>query len=454
MRNLFLLLLALLIMLFATDTDAYSDQRVLIRNVHVIPMDRERVVHDRDVLIEGGRITAIRPTEDSPPEGIRVIDGDGGYLMPGLSEMHAHVPGEQTPAQLREDILALYLANGITLARGMLGEPWHLELRDTLKKGEVAGPRLITSGPSLNGNSVDSPEQGARMVRQQAEAGYDFLKLHPGLDRERFDAIAAAADKAGIGFAGHVSADVGIERALEAGYASIDHLDRYIHALTPTDRREQVDAGFFGYRLAPHADRERIPELAARIRDAGVWTVPTETLMHNVLIADPETVQKQRPEFRYLPDDMIDGWVRRAEQMRGEAYDREAAESFMAVRAELIAALHEAGAGLLLGSDAPQVFNVPGFSLHHEMALMQEAGLTPYQVLRTGTVNPAVFFDSDEEWGQIKEGMRAELVLLAANPLEDLEHARQPEGVFVNGRWYDRDRLDRLLADIEDRYTE
>lgn len=356
---------------------------------------------------------------------------------------------------VREDILYLYLANGVTLVRGMLGEPWHLELREALDRGEIMGPRLITSGPSLNGNSVDNPEHGARMVREQARAGYDFLKIHPGLSRAEFDAIAAAAHEADMPFSGHVPVDVGIDRALEAGYASIDHLDRYPRVLVSSDMLDQVEPGFFDYRLAPHARAEKITAIAEKTREAGVWNVPTETLMHNVLIKDPETIRDERPEFAYLPGDMIDAWIERVRRSQSaEDYDREAAEVFIRLRMDLIKALQDAGAGLLLGSDAPQIFNVPGFSIHHEIAIMEAAGLTPYQVLQSGTVNPARFFGQADDWGQVREGMRAELLLLNGNPLDDLDNLRKVRGVFVNGRWHEQASIDAMLSSIRKRYGE
>lgn len=454
MRSIVLLLIALFCALSAAPVNADSAKTRAFVNVHIVPMDEETVLRDRSVVIEDGRITAIHDADSWQPDGdMTVIDGGGGYLLPGLAEMHAHVPGEDTPMQLREDILFLYLANGITLARGMLGEPWHLTLREKLADGEITGPRLVTSGPSLNGNSVDSPEAGARMVREQADAGYDFLKLHPGLSRAEFDAIANAADEAGLSFSGHVSVDVGLDRALEAGYGSIDHLDRYLRPLVPEETIESMDPGFFDYRIAPEANRSAIPDLAERTREAGVWNVPTESLMENYLLAEVDGIRERRPEFRYVPDRMVEGWIERIEAVRqSDDYDREAAKAFMDVRRDIIRALHEAGAGLLLGSDAPQVFNVPGFSIHHELALMESAGLTPYEVLRTGTVNPARFLDRASERGTIRPGRQADLILVDDNPLESLAALQEPRGVMIRGQWFPREALESRLEAIAERY--
>jgi len=459
MRRITIIVLSIVAGVYAWAVQAGDEvgklDNTVITNVNVIPMNGERVMSNHSVRIENGRIASIQPAGESDiGDGTTVIDGDGGYLIPGLAEMHAHIPGADTPLQSRKDVLFLYLANGVTLTRGMLGAPWHLELREALAKGDWVGPRLITSGPSLNGNTVDSPEQAARKVRQQAETGYDFIKIHPGLSRAEFDALASAADEVGIDFAGHVSRDTGIHRALEAGYATIDHLDRYLTGLVDEQTLASVNPGFFDYKLAPHVESERIDRLARKTREAGVWNVPTQSLMQNVLLTDPEGIRERHPEFRYMPDETVRGWIDRVKRMQnGEDYDRDAAEAYIRVRRDLVAALHDAGAGLLLGSDAPQIFNAPGFSIHHEMALMEEAGLSPYEVLRTATANPARFFDAADDWGRIEQGMRAELVLLDANPLDDLDNLRRPRGVMTPTRWLDREAIDARLEAIAQRHA-
>ena len=180
-----------------------------IINVNVIPMSTETVIAARTVLVEDGRIVAIGPVDEVPiPEDATAVDGTDRYLMPGLGEMHAHVKPVDSPRLERD--LTLFVANGITHVRGMLGEPGHLRLRQQILAGDVFGPRLTTSGPSLNGRSVNGAEDARRQVREQAAAGYDFVKVHPGLSREEFTALAETANEVGIPFAGHVpvAADV------------------------------------------------------------------------------------------------------------------------------------------------------------------------------------------------------------------------------------------------------
>ena len=216
-----------------------SDDVVVFRDASVLPMDRERVAAGQTVIVRGGRIEWVGPTAQARvPEGATVVDARGKYLMPGLSEMHAHIPGAQAPAQAIEDILFLYVANGVTTIRGMLGAPNQLELRERARRGEILSPTIIVGAPSLNGNSAPTPEAGVALVRQHKAAGYDFLKLHPGLSRATYDAVVDAAAEAGITLGGHISQDVGLARTLEARQGTIDHLDGYLEASVPDALRQ------------------------------------------------------------------------------------------------------------------------------------------------------------------------------------------------------------------------
>jgi imidazolonepropionase-like amidohydrolase len=288
------------------------------------------------------------------------------------------------------------------------------------------------------------------MVRDQKEAGYDFLKIHPGLTRAEFTAIAATANELGIPFAGHVPADAGVRLALELGIATIDHLDGYMQAIVPADSASGGDGGFFGLYLAAQADEASIDDIVAATRAAGTWNVPTQALfVHWISDIAPEEMRTW-PEMRYMPADTLDDWVASKESTIGDAgYSPTLANRAIDLRRKLIKALHDAGAGLLLGSDAPQVFNVPGFSIHHELQYLVDAGLTPYEALRTGTVNPARFFGSEERWGTVEVGRDADLVLLEGNPLEDISATREVRGVMVRGRWVSHDDIGAMLKALE-----
>lgn len=438
----------------AFSPSASAQEVVAFENVNVVPMDGERVLRGQTLVVRDGRIESIGDAMSATvPAGAEVVDGRGGYLVPGLAEMHAHVPPAGDPGL--EEVLFLYVANGVTTARGMLGEPGHLELRDRIARHDVLGPRLFTSGPSLNGQSVSSPDAARRMVREQAEAGYDFVKLHPGLTREQFDAAADAADEAGIELAGHVSEDVGLERALEARQATIDHLDGYAQYLVPEGERGSAPAGFFGLGIAGRIDVDRIADAVEATRLAGVHNVPTLTLLEHWGASSPTVDELMaRPEMAYVsPQTRRDWREAKAGLVGAPDYDPEGARRLIEIRRQLVGALHDAAPGLLLlGSDAPQVFNVPGFSLLRELESMVASGLSPYEALRTGTVHPAEFFGAEGEFGRIEAGLAADLVLVEDNPLEDVRAMREPAGVMVRGRWLDREALDARLAEIAERH--
>lgn len=429
------------------QADDDRPQAVAFVGVHVVPMDREALLENHTVVVSGGRIQRIGPAGRVPvPDGALRIDARGKYLMPGLAEMHAHIPPTDVTDEQVEPLFLLYISNGITTIRGMLGHPSHLALRDRIARGELPGPRIYTSGPSLNGNSIPSPDSARAAVRHQKAMGYDFLKLHPGLTRASFDAIAAEARRLGIPFAGHVSAAVGVRRALEARQATIDHLDGYVEALVP-EGAASGPSQFFGFNLMAHVDLSRIPDLARATRDAGVWNVPTMSLFLDFASDEAPEALAARQETRYLPRPQVENWVNAVRNLRSnEAYSAESARRFLETRSAILAALHHAGARLLLGSDAPQVFNVPGFSIHQELQALVDAGLTPYEALASGTRNVALFFGAEREFGTVQEGKAADLILLDANPLADVRNVQRRAGVVVRGRWLPEEELRRRLA--------
>ena len=439
----------LMAVLLLVASPVYAESTVFI-NVNVIPMTSKEVLSARTVIVTNGEITTIGNVDQTPlPGNAVVIDGTNRFLIPGLAEMHGHVPPIGSDGLDR--VLQLYVANGITTVRGMLGQASHLEMRSALKKGEMLGPRLYTSGPSLNGRSVTGPERAISMVEQQHAAGYDFLKIHPGLTREEFDAMAATADRVGIRFAGHVPEDVGIERALAAGIATIDHLDGYMESLLrPHDDPSGGLSGFFGVFIADQADEGQIAGIVAATVEAGTWNVPTDSLFRHATSSatDPDDMVDW-PEMKYMPADTVARWHRAKRDVLDDAnYNPDTAARAVALRQKLILELQRNGAGLLLGSDSPQIFNVPGFAIHRELEYLVDAGLTPFEALQTGTANPAIFFGQANEFGVVKTGARADLILLDANPLEDITNTRRIHGVMVGGRWLPRSELDDLLDSL------
>ena len=414
-------------------------------NVNVVPMTSEMLIAQQTVVVSNGVITALGSVDETPiPKGAKVIDGTDRFLMPGLAEMHAHVPVASSDNLDRN--FSLYVANGVTTIRGMLGQPSHIGLREALDNGTVFGPHLVTSGPSFNGRSVAGANQARQMVRDQHRTGYDFVKIHPGLTAEEFEAIAETANELGMPFAGHVPVAVGVARAQQLGMATIDHLDGYFAALLPVGSDGFGGyGGFFDVMLAAQLDAGRIPEIARATADSGTWNVPTEVLVEVRINATPIAELRSQPGMRYMPKDTVERWVAAKEALLAERdFNPEVAALAIELRRRLILELHKAGAGLLLGADSPQVFNVPGFSLHQELAALVAAGLTPYEALRTGTVAVAEFLDSNA--GAVAVGRDADLVLLNANPLEDIGHAHRIHGVMLRGTWYSADSLAKRLA--------
>jgi imidazolonepropionase-like amidohydrolase len=425
----------------ATDTGTFA-----FTHVNVIPMDRERVLEDQTVIVKGDRIAALGASSQvTIPDGARRIEARGQYLMPALAEMHAHIPGGQASDADVERVLTLYAVNGIGTIRGMLGHPRHLPLRERANGGGMLSPWIYTSGPSVNGNTVPTPGAAVKTVADQKAAGYDFIKIHPGVPRPAFDALAEAAHKAGIKFAGHVPAAVGLSRALEARYATIDHLDGYVEALAPEGAPASQT---FGLNLIDHIDESRISKLVEATRAAGVWMVPTQALLvHWVGLDDPEQMAGW-PEMQYVAKDQLAQWIETKKKITANA-SPDGRRKYLDVRKRLIKALHAGGVGFLLGSDGPQVWNVPGFSVHRELRYLVDAGLTPYQALESGTRNVAAFFGTAAERGTIAEGRRADLVLVEANPLAAIENSSRIAGVVLGGRLLTRVDIDARLAALK-----
>ena len=403
-------------------------------NVNVLPMSSEEVLSQQSVVVTDGRISQIGDVDSvEVPKGADLVDGTDRFLIPGLAEMHAHVTST-APEQV-DRLSTLFVANGITTIRGMLGRADHLTLRDQFESGAVFGPRLVTSGPSLNGRSVQGAANAARQVREQKLAGYDFVKVHPGLSRDEFEALAETANEIGMPYAGHVPVAAGIDVALTNDMATIDHLDGYFVALLPTDSLGSGGyGGFFDVMLAGELDVDKIPEIVAATRDAGVWNVPTQVLVEQLVDDTPLSDLRNRPEMRYVPAATLKAWIATKEELHAETgFDANIAALAIDLRRQLILELNKAGAGLLLGSDAPQTFNVPGFSLHRELEALVTAGLTPYEALRTGTAAVAGFLGSNG--GIVAVNKDADLVLLDANPFNDIRNSKRIHGVMLRGRW-------------------
>ncbi|MGH7448782.1 MAG: amidohydrolase family protein [Longimicrobiales bacterium] len=416
-------------------------------NVNVLPMDEEVVLTDQMVVVRNGRITAVGPAAQTPvPAGATRIDGRGRYLLPGLAEMHGHIPGANVAAA--EDVLFLYVAAGATTVRGMQGHPAQLELKRRAAAGEIISPRLWLAAPPLSGRNVPDAAAADSLVRAAKTAGFDLLKVHEGIPAAAYAAIVRTATEVGLPWGGHVSEHVGVEGALRARQSTIDHMDDYIEALNPRGSPGWSASGGERVRLmALHADEARIAELARATRAAGVAIVPTQILWEVLRGARDPQPMVDRPENRYVSRAMIENWTNQAASLRASA-DPQAAAREVELRNRLLKAMSDEGVLILMGTDAPQVFSVPGFSLYRELPVMIAAGMTPWQVLRSGTVNVAKFFGIEDEAGTVRAGMRADLLLLDANPLDDISNIERNAGVMVDGRWLPAELIQQRLEAI------
>lgn len=453
------------LLMLACGAPAYAQNATTaFVDVSVLPMTGPGVLTHRTVVVKDGRIVAITPAATRPPAGALQIDGRGKFLMPGLSEMHAHIPGANAPAQLIEDIMFLYVANGVTTIRGMLGAPNQLVLRDRAARNEVIAPSIIVGAPSLNGNSAPTPAAAANLVAQNIAAGYDLQKVHPGIGLEAYDSALAVARRSRFKFAGHVPSAVGLDHAL-AAKQDIDHLDGYLEAAVPVELQARMahptDQVAMSEILSA-IDMGAIPDLVQRTRDAGIYNAPTMYLWENFFGApDPDSIAAL-PEMKYVPKQWVQNWLNQKRQRLGfDAQNGVMAAhraSIIGFRRQLIKALADGGALLMLGTDSPQMFNVPGFALHHEVLVLAQAGLTPYQILVSGTANVGRYsrevLGKSDAFGTVQVGQRADLVLLEGNPLDDVHHLQRRAGVMVRGRWFDAKTLQSGLDQLAARYDE
>lgn len=427
-----------LTLLVAATLRAAAPVTTAFIDVSVLPMDTERVLAHQTVLVTGDRIVQVGPaaTVKIPADAQRIA-GAGKFLIPGLGEMHGHNPPLGSSQAYIEQVYFLFVANGVTTVRGMLGWPGQLELRDQVKAGTITGPTLYLAGPSFTGNgaaAVRLPSAAEARVRQQKAEGWDLLKVHPGLTREVYDAMAKTADEVGIRFAGHIPAEVGLAHALERRQETVDHLDGYIE--------------YLGADTAP-VDPAKLATIVKLTRDTGTAVVPTMPLWETIIGAADLEKLLGYPELRYMPAKEVARWKSVYERRTSDPkFSKPRALQIAANRKTVLKALSDGGVTILFGTDAPQEFSVPGFSVHREMQANVAAGLTPYQVLRSATKNVGEYLKAKDTFGLVAPGHRADLVLLEANPLTDIANVAKRAGVMLRGRWLPESELQAGLAKI------
>lgn len=404
------------------------------------------------VAVRGHRILAIAADGVMAlPADATIIDGHGAFLAPGVADMHAHY---QDP-----NVGILMLANAVTTIRNPSGfgigngPGTTLDLQARTERGEVVGPYIYSSGQLIDGPgsfwgpAVETPDvEGVRVrVRQDAEAGYMAVKLYANLTPEQFRAGVEEARAHHLQVWAHVPASMTLEQVLDLHIDSIEHLDGFDRSLGGEGQGMQAR-----WVTAPP---ERFAPVARRVAESRVWQTPTliVTLAPSRAFADIPAADAA-PEMRYAVKGLIDFWhsyVSRMPAGTDWAARYRLTQQAHQRRIEMLRALHEANAPLLIGTDAPNPYVMFGFALHEEFGFYKEAGFTNTQILRIATLDAAHFLGQDGEFGIIREGARADLLLLPSDPEADLAVLRAPSGVMAAGRWFDRARLDALLAELQ-----
>ena len=406
-------------------------------HANVVPMDSERVLEDQTVVVSGGRIAAVGPSGRTPvPPGARVVDARGGYLSPGLADMHVHV---YTPQEL-----TLYVANGVTSVFNLNGRPLYLEWRKRIANGELLGPAVYTTGPTMD--RVRTPEGAVDEVDRIAAAGYDGIKIYNQVGAKEYPALTAEARKKGLVLVGHVAREPGFAATLAAGQ-SIAHAEEFVYTYFREDDPKSNT-------LVPPFDALKIPKAVAMTKEAGISVIPTLVAFRNIVrqATDVRGYLKD-PNFAYMAPSMREK-LEPARNTYANRFDPVVipglALSYEFQR-QLVKSLHEGGVPILAGTDASWL-GVPGFCLIEEIEIFQDLGFTPYAALKTATVDPARLLKKEGEFGTIAPGKRADLLLTRENPLEDVRRLRQLEGVMVAGRWIPDEERRSLLRAVPESY--
>lgn len=441
---------------------ALAQTPVVFRDVTVVPMDSERVLSHQTVIIRGDRIATIGPAaETAPPQGAIVIDGTGKFLMPGLADLHVHLPGD-TSAAAMANALTLFVAGGVTTVRVMSGVFRHLAIRDSIAHGALFGPSMHVAGASVGAlpeNTADlrrvlTPSEVSRFADRMKAAGFDYIQVSSTVTRQEYDRLASAARKAGIPLTGGVPADAGLARVVRARQASIENLEGYLEVLERDDSPiHYADPVTRARQLQNYYDEGKIPRVAADLRAAGIANTPTLFINHLSLTQQPPESLAVWPEMRYVPPRQVAGWIRQLRRAQDQTQDPARGPRFLEYRNRLTKGLTDAGALVLVGSDAANPFLVPGFATLYEIHSLTVAGLTPYQAVRAATRNAAEFAHAEGEFGTVAPGLRADLLLLEGNPLENVANLMLRSGVMLRGRWYPAEEVNAMLERIAAEYA-
>lgn len=438
-----------------------ADNPLVINNVTVVDVRTGALLTDQTVILERNHIASVGPSKSAKhPRNAQSVNGHGCYLIPGLWDMHVHlVFGDWFPGA-RDITLPMLIANGVTDVRDMGSEldvvqDW----RNEIEAGSLLGPRIFTSGPMLDGPkprfpsslAITTPEDGRRAVGELKRRGADFIKLQSLIPREAVFAIADEAKKQDIAFEGHVPDAVKASEMSEAGMKSFEHLIGIFEGSSPNEE-DFLKGGKTEKKFLVTHDPARAAALARLLAKNQTWQCPTMVWERGGNLMDATDFAKDG-RARYAPAGWKNiTWKRFTDEiLQGYGADDLATrKKFIDKELEVVQLMHKAGVPFLAGTDTPPgVYIFPGFSLHEELQRFVAAGFTPLEALQTATLNPARFWGMEEQIGTIEKGKLADLVLLNANPLEDISNTQKIAAVFVNGHYYSGKDLDKMLAGAE-----
>lgn len=431
----------------ATLLSTQVSSPVAIVNVTVIPMDRDSALSLQTVIVNRGVITAMGATASTRvPSGATIIDGRGKYLIPGLGDAHAHLSTPGGGMALADRALQLFALHGVTMVRSMYTEPHHQAAKARVDRGETLGPRVLLASPAFTGQNAATPQVARDSIRKYHADGYRITKILPGISRQTFDTLVSESKRLGMMVAGHIPSSVSLRHALGSGITSVEHLDGYLEAL---DRSPGRPSGFFGLGLLDSVDESRIQELVNLTRESGAIIVPTEFTMELFVTTDSGAVRERQPEMRFVDPALVAQWSRQKDAFtRNAGITPERSARYRDLRRGLIRELHKAGVPIALGSDAFNLFTVPGHAVLNELEIYVAAGLSPREALRTATVNVARLMGADNVNGTIAVGTAANLILLDADPLTDIRNVRTQAGVMLRGSWIERAEIERRLDSL------
>jgi imidazolonepropionase-like amidohydrolase len=438
-----------------------ASQKVLaFVHATVIDVTGAAALPNTTVVITGDRITAIgQSANELPPKDADIVDATGKFLIPGLWDMHVHWEDK--------DYLPLFIANGVTGIRIMWGMPMHHEWRKEIEKGSLIGPHMMIASAIVDGPDpvwpgsvlASNEAEGRLAVKMAKQEGADFVKVYDRLPRDAYFAIADEAKKENIPFEGHVPMLITAEEASAAGQKTIEHLTRLLSAcssheaeLLKSTKPGDSDAQRFQRSILAmdNYSPAKAAELFALFKRNHTWQCPTLTVLRTgTSLGDPSFTKDIR--LKYMPPETRSEWNQANEDRSIHKFP--AATTFLQryfqKHMEIVGAMQQAGVDILAGTDTLNPFCFPGFSLHDELVLLVRAGLTPMQALQTATLNPARFMGRENELGTIAKGKLADLVILDANPLENIANTQKINAVVMSGRLFSRSSLDGMLADIE-----